>query len=48
MLHFDPLKVVAKVQVNNIASLVQVMDWNWAHDQPISEIVMASITDTYM
>ena len=37
------LKFVAKVRINSILSLVQMMAWCWTSDRPLPEPIMASL-----
>ena len=37
------LNFVAKVRINNIPSLVQIMDWRRPGDKPLSEPMMVSL-----
>ena len=37
------LKFVPKGQINNIASLVQILAWRWPGDKPLSEPMMVSL-----
>ena len=41
-------KVVALGLFDNIPALVQIMDWHRSGDKPLSEPMMAYVTDTYM
>ena len=43
-----PLKFVSKGQINNIPTLLQIMDWRRAGGKPLSEPMMAQLTDAYM
>ena len=42
------LKIVAKGQINNIPSLVQIMAWRQLSDKPLSEPMMVESIDAYM
>ena len=42
------LKFVHKDPINNIPALIQIMAWHRPGDKPLSEMMMALVTDTYM
>ena len=42
------LKCVSKFRINNIPTLVQIMVWRRPGDKPLSEPMMALLTDAYM
>ena len=42
------LKFVAKGPITNIQALFQIMAWRRPADNPVSELMMARFTDTYM
>ena len=43
-----PLKFVTKSPINNIPALVQMMAWRRPGDKPLSEPMLAQVTDAYM
>ena len=43
-----PLKFVNKGQINNIPALVQIMAWRRPGGKPLSEPMMAQLTEAYM
>ena len=42
------MEFVPMVQINNILALVQIMAWHQTGDKPLSELMMASFTDSYI
>ena len=44
----NSLKLVPMGPINNIPALVQIMVWHWPGDKPLSEPMMAWVTEAYM